>query len=292
MRRLGAKIEIEIIGYIGACIRVNDRLLFYEGLKEIIERTEERNREDLNEGYSIDNHFSLGLYEFRGLLGPLYENGELGKLADYFELLGTANRNLYRDHNKYFWWIYPPLVWLLCSSFYNYRTGRNSYAANLARFNYSYMEEVKPGLTHGFTRIEIGLTERGLFEELMGYFSLLFDPNRFISHMNEAKKLFEQHIQLREETSANSKIEDDEDLSDPGGIDEQTIVHEFSFSEANQPFDIALILCFEINERTYWFKEREQIFDRLKTFFTDPPDWSAMKKPSLNISQLHLDPDQ
>ncbi|MBD3921713.1 hypothetical protein H8B09_23305 [Paenibacillus sp. PR3] len=78
---------------------MNDRLLFYEGLKQMVERTEERNREDLNEGYPIDNHFDFGLYEFRGLLGPLYENGELGKLADYFELLGTANRNLYRDHN-------------------------------------------------------------------------------------------------------------------------------------------------------------------------------------------------
>ncbi|MBD3921712.1 hypothetical protein H8B09_23300 [Paenibacillus sp. PR3] len=131
-----------------------------------------------------------------------------------------------------------------------------------------------------------------MFEELMGYFSLLFDPTRFVSHMNEAKKLFEQHIQLRDEAFANWEINEDEELRDPGGINEETIVSEFSYHEAHQPLDIALLLCFEIKERTYRFKERERIFDRLKTFFTAPPDWGAMEKPSLKISPLHLNPDQ
>ncbi len=48
-----------------------------------------------------------------------------------------------------------------------------------------------------------------------------------------------------------------------------------------------------IDERTYYFKEREQIFDRLKVFFTAPPDWSLMKKPSLSMNQFHfMTPDQ
>ncbi|ULO05478.1 hypothetical protein H1230_20640 [Paenibacillus sp. 19GGS1-52] len=48
-------------------------------------------------------------------------------------------------------------------------------------------------MRHGFTNIPIGDTERGMFEELMGYFSLLFDLIRFETHMREAKKLIEQH---------------------------------------------------------------------------------------------------
>lgn len=273
---------------------MKDRRWFYEGLKEKIERTEEMIQEQLSEGGLIKNHFSFGLYEFRGLLIPLYEKAELGKLADYFELLGTANRNLYRDHNEQFWSVYPPLMWLLCSSFYYYRNGRTSYAANLARTNYEYMEELKPGLKKGFPNIEIGYTERGMFEELMGYFALLFDPTRFTTHMNEARKLVEQHTQIIEEYYANPpKDEEHEASNDPGGVDEQTIVAEFSFSQAREPFDIALILCFGIDERIYRFEEREQIFDRLKAFFISPPDWSTMRLPSISMNPLfYLSPDQ
>lgn len=267
---------------------MNDRILFYEGLKEKVELTEESHRVYLREGYTIDNQFTFGLYEFRGLLEPLYEKGDVGKLADYFELFGTANRSLNRDHSERFWWVYPPLVWLLCSTFYHYRTGSTAYAANLARFNYSYMEELKRGLTHGFTDTPIGDTELGMFDELMGYFSLLFDPSRFETHMREAKRLIEQHANYCNDINSKLADEDDKGKDDTGALDENTIVSEFTYQEAQSQFDIALILCFEIDERTIWFEEREQIFDRLKAFFSVPPDWDAMKKPALRMNHFHI----
>lgn len=257
---------------------MNDRLLFYAGLKEKIERTEEEHRDYLAEGYTIENHFAFGLYEFRGLLEPLYEQGDVGKLADYFELLGTANRSLYWDHSEQFWWIYPPLVWLLCSAFYHYRTGRTVYAANLARLNYSYMEESKKGLRHGFTNIPIGDTERGMFEELMGYFSLLFDQTRFETHMREAKRLIEQHANFFNEINEELAVD----------LDENAIVHEYTYDQAQGALGIALFLCFEINEGTLRFADREQIFDRLKAFFAAPPDWEAMRKPSLRKGNFDI----
>ncbi|MBB3110059.1 hypothetical protein FHS18_002126 [Paenibacillus phyllosphaerae] len=270
---------------------MKDRLLFYGGLKEKVQRTEEDHRDYIQEGMEVDNHFSFGLYEFRGLLEPLYARGDTSKLADYFEIWGTTNRSLYRDHEKKFWWIYPSLVWLLCSSFYHYRSGRFVHAANLARLNYAYMEELRGGFTHGFTSTPIGDTERGMFEELMGYFSLLFDPSRFESHMSEAKRMIEEHTKRCKDLYAQA-TEDDEEFLDSLGIDEQTITSEFTYDEAHQPFDISLILCFDINVRTYRFAERELIFDRLKTLFTTPPNWDDMRKPSFRFDHMHLDPYQ
>lgn len=249
---------------------MNDRLLFFAGLKEKVERTEEDHRDYIREGYMIENHFSFGLDEFRELLDLLCEKGDVGKLADYYELFGTANRCLYRDHSEQLWWIYPPLVWLLCSTFYHYRNGRVAYAANLARFNYSYMGELKRGFKHGFIENSIGETEHGMFEELMGYFSLLFDLSLFENHMSEAKRLIEQHTNFCNELYANLADEVVEAAIDPGGIDEKTIVNEYTYHEAQRPFDIALRLCFEIDEPTIWFSEREQIFERLKAFFEVP----------------------
>ncbi|WP_141502957.1 hypothetical protein [Paenibacillus luteus] len=267
---------------------MKDRILFYEGLKEKVELTEESHRVYLQEGFTIENNFTFGLYEFRGLIELLYEKGDVSKLADYFELFGTANRSLMRDHSNRFWFVYPPLVWLLCSTFYHYRTGRAAYAANLAKFNYSYMEELKIGLTHGFDNILIGDTELGMFDELMGYFSLLFDPSRFEAHMCEAKRLIEQHVNHCNEINVKVADEDDEDTDDMRGLDENTIVSEYTYQEAQRTFDIVLILCFEIDERTITFAEREQIFVRLKKFFAFQPDWDTMKKPSLRMNHFEI----
>jgi hypothetical protein len=150
------------------------------------------------------------------------------------------------------------------------------------------MEELKRGLTHGFTDTPIGDTELGMFDELMGYFSLVFDPSRFENHMREAKRLIEQHADYCNEIIAKLADEDDESADDTGGLDENMIVNEYTYQEAQRPFDIALILCFEIDERTIWFAEREQIFDRLKVFFIVPPDWNTMKKPSLRMNHFHI----
>lgn len=273
--------------------KMNDRLLFYAGLKEKVERTQDSHQDYLTEGYTIDNHFAFGLYDFRGLLEQLYEQGNFSKLADYFELFGTANRSLYRDHSKHFWWIYPPLVWLLCSLFYRYRSGESVYAANLARFNYHYMEELKGDLSYGFSNIPIGYTELGMFEELMGYFSLLFQPSRFENHMQEAKRLIEYHKKLQHEGYSHMDNNDAEIQMDPGGINEDTIVAEYCYGEAHGPFNSALFLCFDINERTFRFEERVQIFDRLKVFFIKQPDWKAMNKPSLSNGHFHfMSPEQ